>query len=41
MADNFLEYQRDDYEKRKSQWIAKKKKKNLIYLDKKEKTTNK
>ena len=25
MADNFLEYHREDYELRKAQWIAKKK----------------
>ena len=41
MADNFLEYHRDDYERRKAKWLAKQKKTRLIYLDLKEKTTNK
>lgn len=40
MADNFLEKHRDEYEKRKAQWLVKQKKKNLIYLDIKNKTTN-
>ncbi len=31
MADNFLEYHRDEYEKRKARWLAKQKNTNLIY----------
>ncbi len=31
MADNFLEYHRDEYEKRKAKWLAKKQHNKLIY----------
>ncbi|MDO4172401.1 MAG: dehydrogenase [Prevotellaceae bacterium] len=31
MADNFLEYHREEYEKRKERWLGNKKKTNLIY----------
>lgn len=41
MADNFLEKHRDEYEKRKARWLKKKEKTHLIYLDVKNKTTNK
>lgn len=41
MADNFLEKHRGEYEKRKAQWMKKKNKTNLIYLNIKGKTTNK
>ena len=29
MADNYLEYHREDYERRKAQWLAKQKKATL------------
>ena len=41
MADNYLENHRAEYEKRKEQWLKKKKKTNLIYLDIKEQNINK
>jgi hypothetical protein len=31
MADNFLEYHHDEYEKRKAKWLAKKQNNKLIY----------
>ncbi len=31
MADNYLEYRREDYEKRKAQWLNKQKNAHLIY----------
>jgi hypothetical protein len=31
MADNYLDYHREEYEKRKAKWMAKHNKKSLIF----------
>lgn len=40
MADNFLEYHREAYEKRKAQWLKKQKRRSVLATMQKAKTLN-